>query len=176
MFGINTNEPGLIDFLTKDVAPSVYTSVLKKLDVLPTGGIREDSSHLLNSERMKVLFNSFDSSVYNYIIVDTPPVTRVVDTLVLGRYIKDALLVVRPNLSYSEAVWGGIQEMIQAKIKIRGLIANGAEIKQSYYYRYRYGYGYGYSDGKDKFTKKNKSREKSTPQIQKVNLKSLSGT
>ena len=175
MFGMNIHEPGLIDFLSKDVAPSIYTSVLKRLDVLPTGGISEDSSHLLNSERMKLLFNSFDASIYNYIIVDTPPVTRVVDTLVLGRYIRDALLVVRPSLSYSEAVWGGIQEMIQAKIKIRGLIANGAEIKQSYYYRYRYGYGYGYSDS-DKFSKKNRRTERSSPPIQKVNLKSLSGT
>ena len=106
--------------------------MLKKLDILPAGGIREDSSHLLNSERMRLLSNSIDSSAYNFIIVDTPPVTRVVDTLVLGRYIKDAILIVRPNVSYNEAVLGGIQEMIQAKIRIRGLIANGAEIKKSY--------------------------------------------
>jgi tyrosine-protein kinase Etk/Wzc len=158
MFGISRESTGLIEYLSRDVAPSIYTKVLKKIDILPAGGTREDSSHLLNSEKMKTLFNSIDTSVYDYIILDTPPVTRVVDTLVLGRYIKDAVLVVRPNLSYKEAVWGGILELIQAKIKIRGVIANGAEIKDSYYYRYRYGYGYGYSYGEEKASPEKKSK------------------
>ncbi len=159
MFGIPKTEPGLIDFLTKDVNPAIYTKVLKKLDVLPAGGVREDSSHLLNSEKMNDLFKFIDTSVYDYIIFDTPPVTRIVDTLILGKYLKDAVLVIRPNLSYNESVWGGILEMIQAKIKIRGIIVNGAEIKESYYYRYRYGYGYGYTSGKKKSGSEKKSKE-----------------
>ena len=82
-----------------------------------------------------------------YIIIDTPPVTRVVDTLALGQFIKNAILVVRPDISIKETVIGGIQEMNHARIKIRGIVANAAEIQKSYYYRYRYGYGYGYSKG-----------------------------
>ncbi len=149
MFDLPKSAPGLIEFIEKDVAPTIYTKVLKNIDILPTGGTREDSSHLLNSERMRLLFNAIDTSSYDYIIIDTPPVTRVVDTLVLGRSVKDAILVVRPKHSLKEAVIGGIQEMLQAKIKIRGIVANAAEIKDSYYYRYRYGYGYGYSSGED---------------------------
>lgn len=168
MFGVPKDASGLIEFLSRDVAPSIYTKVLKKIDLLPAGGTREDSSHLLNSDRMKLLFNTIDTSVYDYIIVDTPPVTRVVDTLVLGRYIKDAVLVVRPNLSFKEAVWGGILELMQAKIKIRGVIANGAEIKESYYYRYRYGYGYGYS-----FSEENTAADKKSKKIRTVAKTSL---
>jgi tyrosine-protein kinase Etk/Wzc len=147
MFDIPKNAPGLIEFIESDVAPTIYTKVLKNIDILPAGGTREDSSHLLNSERMRLLFNAIDTSFYDYIIIDTPPVTRVVDTLVLGRSIKDAILVVRPGYSFKEAVLGGIQEMLQAKIKIRGIVANAAEIKDSYYYKYRYSYGYGYTSG-----------------------------
>lgn len=147
MFEIPKNAPGLIEFIESDVAPTIYTKVLKNIDILPAGGTREDSSHLLNSERMRLLFNAIDTSFYDYIIIDTPPVTRVVDTLVLGRSIKDAILVVRPGYSLKEAVLGGIQEMLQAKIKIRGIVANAAEIKDSYYYKYRYSYGYGYTSG-----------------------------
>jgi Mrp family chromosome partitioning ATPase len=58
-----------------------------------------------------------------------------------------------------EAVIGGIQEMNQAKIKIRGVVANAAEIHKSYYYRYRYGYGYGYTSG-DKKRNSDKKRLK----------------
>jgi capsular exopolysaccharide synthesis family protein len=160
MFDVPKNAPGLIEFIERDVAPTIYTKVLKNIDILPAGGTREDSSHLLNSERMRMLFNAIDTSFYDYIIIDTPPVTRVVDTLVLGRSIKDAILVVRPGHSFKEAVLGGIQEMLQAKIKIRGIVANAAEIKDSYYYKYRYSYGYGYTygeNGKKSTKKKTKS-------------------
>ena len=160
MFDIPKNAPGLIEFIEKDVAPTIYTKVLKNIDILPAGGTREDSSHLLNSERMRLLFNAIDTSTYDYIMIDTPPVTRVVDTLVLGRSIKDALLVVRPKHSYKESVLGGIQEMIQAKIKIRGIVANAAEIKNSHYYKYRYGYGYGYTYGENGKKKKKKYSKK----------------
>jgi capsular exopolysaccharide synthesis family protein len=150
LFGISNSEPGLIDFLEKDVDISIYTKVLKKIDIIPAGGLREESSHLINSERMNELFRRIDMSQYDYIFIDTPPVTRIVDTLILGKHIKDAILVIRPNLSYNESVWGGILDLIQAKIKIRGIVVNGAEIKESYYYRYRYGYGYGYSSANSK--------------------------
>jgi len=147
MFGVSLNSPGLIDYILKGGSPAIYTRVLKKIDIIPAGGIREDSSALLSSDRMKSLFKAIDTSVYNYILIDTPPVTRVVDTLVLGQSVKNAILIVRPDTSMKEAVIGGIQEMTQAKIKIRGVVANAAEIQKSYYYRYRYGYGYGYSSG-----------------------------
>ena len=149
MFDVPLNSPGLIEFITKGGSPAIYTKVLKKIDIIPTGGVNENSSSLLSSDQMKSLFDAIDTAEYEYIIVDTPPVTRVVDTLVLGQYVKDAILVVKPDTSMKEVVIGGIQEMNQAKIKIRGIVANAAEIEKSYYYRYRYGYGYGYSSGKN---------------------------
>jgi capsular exopolysaccharide synthesis family protein len=159
MFEVPKNAPGLIEFIEQDVAPTIYTKILKNIDILPAGGTREDSSHLLNSDRMRLLFDAIDTAYYDYIIIDTPPVTRVVDTLVLGRSIKDAILVVRPGHSFKEAVLGGIQEMLQAKIKLRGIIANAAEVKDSYYYKYRYSYGYGYNYGeKNKPSKKKKEK------------------
>ncbi|MCK7528652.1 MAG: hypothetical protein MZV64_69400 [Ignavibacteriales bacterium] len=44
----------------------------------------------------------------------------------------------------------GYKKLNDARIKIRGIIANAAEIQKSYYYRYRYGYGYGYSSSEGK--------------------------
>ena len=165
MFELPRTAPGLIEFIEKDVAPTIYTKILKNIDILPTGGTREDSSHLLNSERMRLLFNAIDTSSYDYIIIDTPPVTRVVDTLVLGKSVKDAILVVRPKHSPKEAVMGGIQEMLQAKIKIRGIVANAAEIKNSYYYRYRYGYGYGYSTNEEPTDKVKRGKRHKLPEM-----------
>ncbi|GAB4294793.1 MAG: tyrosine-protein kinase [Ignavibacteriaceae bacterium] len=154
MFDIPPKSQGLKEFLTMDVAPKIYNRVLKRIDILPAGGTTEDSGNLLNSDRMKMLFDTIGSSSYDYIIIDTPPVTRVVDTLVLGRLIKDALLVVRPGYSLKESVEGGFAEMLQAKIKVRGIVANAAEIEESSY-RYKYGYGYGYGKTKTETVEKN---------------------
>ncbi len=149
MFDLSPSAPGLIDFITMGGSPAIYTKIMRKIDIIPAGGIREDSSHLLNSDRMRQLFNAIDTSFYDYIILDTPPVTKVVDTLVLGQFVKNAILVVRPDTSMKETVIGGIQEMNQAKIRICGVVANAVEIHKSYHYRYRYGYGYGYSYGEN---------------------------
>ena len=164
-FDISLNSPGLIDYITNGVMPKIYTGVLKRINIIPSGGVREDSSSLLNSDRMKSFFNAIDKSAYDYIIIDTPPVTRVVDTLILAQYVRNAILVVRPDMSMKEAVIGGIQEMHQARIKIVGIVANAAEIQKSYHYRYRYGYGYGYSSsnnngfrGKTNIVKRAKSK------------------
>jgi capsular exopolysaccharide synthesis family protein len=147
VFDVFTNSPGLIDYLNKGGKPAIYNKVLKQLNIIPAGGLTEDSSLLLSSERMKSLFTSIDTSIYDYIIIDTPPVTRVVDTLALGEFIKNAILVVRPEISIKETVIGGLQEMNHARIKIRGIVGNAVEIQKSYHYKYRYGYGYGYSKG-----------------------------
>lgn len=152
-FGLTTKDPGLIDFLTKDVNPKIYSRASKMIDILPTGGLTDESGTLLSSPRMKSLFAHLSRSNYDIIIFDTPPVTRVVDPLVLAQYITDAVLIVKPNHSLIETVRWGMQELRQANVKIKGILANAATIETSYYYKYRYGYGYGYgksSSGKHK--------------------------
>ncbi len=150
LFSVFHNSPGLIDFLEKGGSPAVYNKLLKKIFIMPSGGIRENSSILLSSERMKSIFEKINTSAYDYVIIDTPPVTRVVDTLVLGQYVKNAILIVRPDTSINDAVIGGIQDIRHAQIKILGVIANATEIQNSYRYRYSYGYGYGYGNENSK--------------------------
>ena len=175
MFNVFHNSPGLIDYLEKGGSPAIYTRVLKKINIIPSGGLRENSSILLSSDRMKSLFEVIDTSIYDFIIIDTPPVTRVVDTLALGQFMKNSILVVRPNISVKETVIGGIQELNDSRIKIRGIIANAAEIQKSYYYRYRYGYGYGYSSSEGKsFKSKIKIGKKDRSKVYKPTKSTLS--
>ena len=153
IFGLVNEKEGLIDYLSKGTLPKIHTRVSKLIDILPSGGIISDSSNLIDSERMANIFNLIDTSIYDFIIIDTPPVTRAVDTLILGKYFKDVVLILRPNLSLKENVKAGLQDLAEARIKIRGLVANAGEIEKSYYYKHRYGYGYGYgNNGKSKKT------------------------
>ncbi|MFZ1519510.1 MAG: polysaccharide biosynthesis tyrosine autokinase [Ignavibacteriaceae bacterium] len=153
-FGLTTKDTGLIDFLTKDVNPKIYSRASKLIDVLPAGGLTDESGTILGSPRMKSLFAHLAQSNYDIILFDSPPVTRVVDPLVLAQYIKDVVIIVRPSHSLIETVRWGMQELKQANVRIKGIVANAATIENSYYYRYRYGYGYGYGKSNDKGKKK----------------------
>ncbi len=138
------NLAGLLQFLTGEKpTPIVTTQLLKTLDILPAGGITDESGDLLGTDKMRSLFSYIDVDNYDYIIFDTPPVTRVVDTLVLGKFIKDTLIVLRPEHSFKESVKWGLHELEEANIKVNGIIINATEIEYSNF-KYRYGYGYGY--------------------------------
>jgi len=82
---------------------------------------------------------------YDYILLDTPPVTKIIDTLVLGEYIKDVILVVRPNHTYKDSLLLAAEELEQVNMKILGFIINACTKNQmpaKYKYGYRYGYEY----------------------------------
>jgi tyrosine-protein kinase Etk/Wzc len=148
LFDINPDSPGLVGYLKRKIPqPYIYNKGLKTLDVLPAGGISENSSDLLGQEQLTELFELINASSYDYVLIDTPPVTRVVDTLVLGKTIKDAVLIIRPDYTYKESVVWGLQEMEQENINVAGTVVNAGDIEKSVF-RYRYGYGYGYSYGK----------------------------
>jgi tyrosine-protein kinase Etk/Wzc len=147
LFDVPQDSPGVISYINKKVSsPYIYNKAVKTLDLLPSGGYSEHSSDFISSERMKALVELLYNSAYDYILFDTPPVTRVVDALVLGKMVKDAVLVVRPGYTFKESAVWGIQEMNQAKINIRGMVINAGQIERSTF-KHRYGYGYGYKYG-----------------------------
>jgi Mrp family chromosome partitioning ATPase len=120
-----------------------------RLHVIPTGGIVENSSELLELDSLK--FKTFlenASQHYDYILVDTPPVTMSVDSLVLGKFIKEVILIIRPDLTYKDRLGWAIQELKLFDIQILGSIVNGCDMKNlDFPYRHGYGYGYGYHYG-----------------------------
>ncbi|MEO8399185.1 MAG: hypothetical protein ABI550_05135, partial [Ignavibacteriaceae bacterium] len=111
---------------------------------------------------MDKLIEMLKDSSYDYILFDTPPITRVVDVLVLGRRIKDLIMVIRPNHTIKDSVVWGIKELQREEVKINGTVVNACDIKNSYF-KHRYGYGYGYysdnsTNGDDNIKKKKKKK------------------
>lgn len=171
-FNIPFNAPGLIDFLSFDyvTSPDIYTPLddpafrdnslfnptLRMeheeltlsdqkyyLDVIPAGGSIEHSSELLDSEKFKDYLQEI-SGAYDYILIDTPPVTKTVDALTLGNFIKNGILIVRPNHSSRDSLQRAIQDFRQFNVHLLGSVVNACDIKR-FANDYGYGYGYGYS-------------------------------
>lgn len=167
LFDFKLDDPGLLTYLKGKIElPHIYNRISESLYILPSGGVNENSSDLLASDKMSDLIAYLNDSFYDYILFDTPPVNYVVDTLVLGKLVKDVIMVVRPGHSFKESVKYGVQEMATAKMNIRGCVINAGDVENSIYkYRYGYGYGYKYGYGENTILKKkntkNKPKEKS---------------
>jgi capsular exopolysaccharide synthesis family protein len=146
---LKSESPGLIDLLNSDTNLNYILKQLKlngqsnkTLDYIPSGGLINDSGKIFESKKFKLLIENL-SAKYNYIIIDTPPLTKVVDTLELGKMVNDLILVVRPNHTYKDSLELAIEDIKDAEINVLGFIINAVEIPK-FSHKYKYGYGYGY--------------------------------
>jgi Mrp family chromosome partitioning ATPase len=86
---------------------------------------------------------------FDRIIIDTPPVLTVTDTVILANMVDGAIDVVRTSFLNIELILRGRQRLYEAKSRIIGVILNKVNVKKedSYYY-----YHYYYSEDKEKKT------------------------
>ena len=132
------------------------------ISVILSGDIPPNPSELLASARMQTLITALRSK-YDYIIIDTPPVDMVIDSVVLAPLSDGVLFVVKADQSERGAVIHAMEQLEYAKAKVLGFVFNGmnSESGSGYgkyrykkygrygysrygYHRYGYGYGYGY--------------------------------
>jgi len=150
-FNLRRDTPGIIDFLKNgSPSPSIYSPLNEYgisnavLDVLPAGGYDEDVAKLLESPRLKNFLQEI-SFKYDYVFIDTSPLTRTADVFLLGSFLKDIILVVHPDLTIKESLIWALRSIKQFEMNILGCVINGCDLKNlTDRYRYGYGYSYGY--------------------------------
>jgi Mrp family chromosome partitioning ATPase len=107
---------------------------------------------LIASEKCDELFAELKKR-YDYIVIDTPPIGMVTDSLLLMRYSDANIFIVRQGVTNKNAFGTLIKDLedrgMQFSIVLNGLQAEkgygyGGK-KYGYSYGYGYGYGYGYS-------------------------------
>ena len=92
------NEIGIVNYLVgqQDLASITQATRYENLDVITAGAVPPNPSELLMSEQMDSLMEEL-KQVYDYIILDTPPIGLVSDALNLFRHTDATLYVVRQN-------------------------------------------------------------------------------
>lgn len=149
--------PGLSDYLTRHVHTEEVVQGYRvgnsiNFDVVAAGKIPPNPMELLGSARMEKIINRF-KEVYDYIILDLPPVEEVGDALVAAKLADGVLIVVRQDYCNRTAVENALKQLEFVNAKILGVIFNATYedgIVHKYYYRRKY-YGkkyYGYRYGK----------------------------
>ncbi|MFC4177784.1 GumC family protein [Flavobacterium gossypii] len=135
---------GVTNYLSKH--DKNLDSYITKLDnfenfhVLSSGVIPPNPVELLMNDKINKMFAELKEA-YDYIIVDTAPVSVVTDTLLIAKNADAFIYVVRAN--YLDKRLLHIPEMFynQKKLPNMSLVLNATEVTKK---GYGYGYGYGY--------------------------------
>ena len=155
-FGLNNNI-GLSTYLSNkdELEDIVQTSGrIPNLDIITSGPIPPNPAELIASEKCNTLFEKL-KEIYDYIIIDTPPLGLVTDAFLLMRHTDVNLYIVRQGIT-NKNIFGNIIKDIESRgIKVN-IVLNGIKQENSYGYRYgsyKYGYSYAYSYGYGKYGK-----------------------
>ena len=144
------NESGVTDVIAKlaDFDTVVHHEVISCLDVLTSGAIPPNPSELLASEAFNELINRAKVD-YDYVILDTPPLGVVADTLLLKDFVGGYVLVVRERITTHGDIERALQSINLADSRVLGFLKVGCAMRSRGYgykkYRYRYGYRYRYN-------------------------------
>lgn len=161
IFNLDGKHPGISNYLNGEVSE---TAIIQKsaeypnLDILGSGDFYPNPSELLEQQRLEVLINWLRLK-YDYVIIDTPPVSIVTDSIIIARLVDVSLYVIRQAYT-SKALLPFIKSIEEEQhFPKMNIIFNGVQ-KGRYGYNGYGGYGgYGYGDYiEDKEVKKKYSR------------------
>lgn len=144
------DSPGMSTYLSGNCN---YEEVIKKTQIdnlfyAPSGPIPPNPAELIETEQMKK-FMERAKKEFDYIIIDTPPVAIVTDTLLLAPYVDVNLFIVRQRYTSRNTLEMIDQLNNQGELKNMAIVINDISLTGYYGYGMRYGYthGYGYSYG-----------------------------
>jgi capsular exopolysaccharide synthesis family protein len=144
-----TSNIGVVNYLIKQKSLDeiTHSTQIPNLDVILSGPIPPNPSELILSEAMKELIDELKQK-YDYIILDTPPVGLVSDSLELAQYADVTLYIVRQNYTKKDMITLLNNRIKRGELSNASIVLNGYENKAKYGSGYGYGYGYGaYSNG-----------------------------
>lgn len=110
---------------------------IANVSVLPSGPIPPNPSEMISSAKMKRMLRALEET-YDHIIIDSPPLLRVTDPVILSTMVDGVILVVHGGKSTREVVRRTRQELSLAGARIFGVVLNNVEPGHGGYEDYYY--------------------------------------
>ncbi len=150
------NSIGVVNYLINevDIDAVIQKTNVEHLDVIPSGPIPPNPSELLIGERLDQLIDSLKER-YDYIVLDSPPLGLVADSLELVKHVDATLYIVRNNYTHKNMLTFVNDKYKRGEVKHISIVLNEYVEKSGVGYGYGYGYGNyanGYHEPMDKKT------------------------
>lgn len=142
------NSPGLADLLRGKGAqmPNLQPYILNNWFVLPSGDIPPNPSELLGSSRMANILSEL-REIFDYIIVDLPPVNIVSDAVSISSLISGMIVVIGEEYTEKKELERCFRQLKLSNVNILGCVMNGTKLSNSSHSKYKK-YKYYQSDSK----------------------------
>jgi polysaccharide biosynthesis transport protein len=117
---------------------------IPNLDILPSGPVPPFPTEMLSSGAMEAILKRC-GEIYDYVVIDSPPILSVTDGVILARQADAVVLVVRHGKSSKHVVRRARDILLRSGAGITGIVLNAVDLNSPEYYGY-YGYsGYSYA-------------------------------
>ncbi|MCI5132621.1 MAG: polysaccharide biosynthesis tyrosine autokinase, partial [Candidatus Electrothrix sp. EH2] len=143
MFDVD-NSYGLSNYLsgnTDEQQPALIKQIPEsRISVLPAGPIPPNPAELLGSKRMKLLLNK-SRGRFDFVLLDSPPVQQVTDSLLLAGLVDGTVTVLRCGKTTFDMLDSGLKKLRETQAHILGFVLNRVTKKnagQGYYGYYSY--------------------------------------
>ncbi len=132
------SSPGLADLLrSKGTQVSELKShLLSNWFVLPSGDIPPNPSELLGSSRMENILNKL-REIFDYIIIDLPPVNIVSDAVSISSLISGMIVVIREEHTEKKELERCFRQLKLSNVNVLGCVMNEAKSGNTSYGRYK---------------------------------------
>ncbi|HOG20137.1 MAG TPA: polysaccharide biosynthesis tyrosine autokinase, partial [Salinivirgaceae bacterium] len=143
------NDVGITNYLLSKASLDEIISPtnINNLDLIPAGIQPPNPNQLIESPKFKELLSKL-KSMYDIVVIDTPPVALVSDAVYISKLCDINVFVIRLRYT-TRPVYNIINDLYENR-GIKNLAIALNDIKSSGYYgyrSYRYSYGYGYNYG-----------------------------
>jgi capsular exopolysaccharide synthesis family protein len=135
MFGLGRN-PGISEWIEGDrgLTTSIYHLEGPNIWILPAGSAPSNALELLQSGRLSSLMDQL-TALFDWIIIDSPPVLPLADTSVWMRLADGILLTTRQGTTQRRQLQRGL-EAVESKKLIGALVNSSKHAADSDYYYY----------------------------------------
>jgi tyrosine-protein kinase Etk/Wzc len=136
---------GMSDYLlgTKEPEEIINKTAYDNLFIISAGPLPKNPAELLMNGKIQDLLSYLDE-IFDYVLIDTAPVSPVTDAYILSAYCDTTLYIVRHE--YTPKVF--IQRLDENnkinQLKNIAIVFNGVHSRGFFKSNYGYGYGYGY--------------------------------
>lgn len=136
---------GLSEYLSDqaEISQVLYNTQFENFDVIFSGHFPPNPAELISSKKFKCLLEEL-KNVYDYIIIDTPPVGIVTDAAIIASICDGAILMVTAGKTKARDAIAAKRQIENSSCKILGAVINHTISKKHIYKRYAYKKNYRY--------------------------------
>lgn len=130
---------GLSEYLSSqaELSDALYHTQLDNFNVIFSGVFPPNPVELLSTDRFKDLIGEL-RKIYDYIIIDTPPINYVIDAAIIATVCDSAILVLSKDKTRTSEAVKAKEQLEKSKCKILGAILNQTSPKGDVYHKYYY--------------------------------------